>query len=141
MDLGKIRQLINFIKAAGRVVISTWPGLNKKEGYILLQNQLVFFEQDMPVISIKAPDKVKKEYDEAINKLPERYERHKEIITKGAKDPNWPDGCNANLVRNHIIYYKNKLEEINKQYGLLLPEHFYLPTPEQVDKDYQAPNN
>lgn len=32
--------------------------------------------------------------------------------TKGCSDPFWPDGTNMNLVRNHIINGKRRLEEL-----------------------------
>ena len=36
------------------------------------------------------------------------------LKTDGGSDPFWADGCNMNLVRNHIIYYKRKIEETLK---------------------------
>lgn len=65
----------------------------------------------------------------------QRWER---IRTHGCSDPLWPDGCNINLVRNHIIYGKRKLEELCEGEGL--PEVYYMPTPEKVDDDYMAIN-
>ena len=36
----------------------------------------------------------------------------------GGSDPNYDDGVNMNLTRNHIIYYKNELEDL---YGEDMP--------------------
>ena len=64
------------------------------------------------------------------------FARWEHIRTHGCNDPLWPDGCNMNLVRNHIIYSKRKLEELCE--GKELPEVYYTPTPEKVDDDYMA---
>lgn len=37
------------------------------------------------------------------------YARWNELFTKGGSDPSWSDGVNLNLVRNQIIYDKQKL--------------------------------
>ena len=34
-----------------------------------------------------------------------------QLMEEGSSDPCWPDGCNLNLVRNHIIYYDRILRE------------------------------
>lgn len=39
-------------------------------------------------------------------------EHWKHINEKGCNDPFWPDGCNLNLARNHILYYRRKIEEL-----------------------------
>ena len=38
--------------------------------------------------------------------LENEYAQWDELFTKGGSDPFWTDGSNLNLVRNHIIYYK-----------------------------------
>lgn len=60
------------------------------------------------------------------------------ISKNGCSDPSWTDGCNMNLVRNHILYYKNKIFEICNQEGFDIPEEYYLPTPPEVDKNFMA---
>ena len=62
----------------------------------------------------------------------------KHINKNGCNDPFWEDGCNMNLVRNHIIYYKNKILQICEENRLTLPEEYYLPTPPEVDSRYMA---
>ena len=39
------------------------------------------------------------------------FDRWNTIATKGCQDPFWPDGCNMNLVRNHIINWYRLLAE------------------------------
>jgi hypothetical protein len=64
---------------------------------------------------------------------------HWHYINKiGCQDPFWPDGCNMNLVRNHIISYKLEIQQICEESGFALPEEYYLPTPPEVDNDYMA---
>ena len=58
------------------------------------------------------------------------------IRENGCSDPFWADGVNMNLVRNHIIFYKQKLSEEATLF--LLPEAFYRETPPLVDNDYMA---
>lgn len=75
------------------------------------------------------------EYRESII---EELERWKHINQNGCNDPFWEDGCNMNLVRNHIVYYKCLIAQICKENGLTLPEEYYLPLPPEVDSEYMA---
>lgn len=62
----------------------------------------------------------------------------KEINRSGCNDPFWPDGCNMNLIRNHIIYYKRLIWEICTENQLPLPEEYYFSLPPEVDMNYMA---
>lgn len=62
----------------------------------------------------------------------------KEINQSGCNDPFWPDGCNMNLVRNHIIYYQWQLREICMKNNLPLPEEYYFSIPPEVNMHYMA---
>ena len=54
----------------------------------------------------------------------------------GCDDPNWEDGANMNLVRNHIYYYKQKiLEKFGKDN---LPEIYFKEDPPEVEEEYMA---
>ena len=64
--------------------------------------------------------------------------RWKFINENGCNDPAWPDGCNMNLVRNHILYYKKKISELCSQDGFSMPEEYYIPTPPEVDNNFMA---
>lgn len=58
----------------------------------------------------------------------------------GGQDPFWSDGTNMNLVRNHIIYYKNELLMLcGGTINGLLPEVYYKATPPEVSDHYMAP--
>lgn len=60
------------------------------------------------------------------------------ILEHGCSDPFWPDGCNMNLVRNHIISYKREIAKYCEATGSELPPEYYLPTPPEVDENYMA---
>jgi len=45
----------------------------------------------------------------------------------GSCDPTWSDGINLNLLRNHIIFYKRKLEEV-----AYYPEVYYRESNEVI---------
>ncbi len=68
--------------------------------------------------------------------LEKSFARWDFIRENGCSDPFWTDGVNMNLVRNHIIFYKQKLSEETTVF--LLPEAFYRETPPVVDNDYMA---
>lgn len=56
----------------------------------------------------------------------------------GCMDPAWPDGSNMDLVRNHIIYYRRRIEELCKEQGIPLPEIMNRELPPEVSMDYMA---
>lgn len=62
----------------------------------------------------------------------------KHIQEQGCSDPFWPDGCNMNLTRNHILSYKREIREICEENSIPLPEEYYFPTPPEVDDHYMA---
>jgi len=66
----------------------------------------------------------------------------------GGSDPFHEDGVNLTLIRNHIIYYKKKIEEeisnIDGQLSLeekKYPDIYYKETPPEVDYKYMATPN
>lgn len=68
--------------------------------------------------------------------LDKSFARWDFILENGCSDPFWADGVNMNLVRNHIIFYKQKLSEETTLFQL--PEAVYRETPPVVDNDYMA---
>jgi hypothetical protein len=68
--------------------------------------------------------------------LEKAFARWEHIIQNGAGDPGWPDGVNLNLVRNHILYHRRKLEENPTLFGF--PEVYYRELPPEVDPDFMA---
>lgn len=65
--------------------------------------------------------------------LIDSYNRWNYLYQYGGSDPFWPDGCNLNLVRNHILYYRRQLEE--EQY---FPEVYYWDVPAEVNNYFMA---
>lgn len=70
--------------------------------------------------------------------LEERFNRWEHLKEYGGSDPFWEDGCNMNLVRSHILYYKLQIKELCDKKGLELPEIYYTQTPVEVDGKYMA---
>lgn len=64
--------------------------------------------------------------------------RWQDIQENGCSDPFWPDGTNMNLVRNHILYYKEQIMTTCTENGLTLPDEYYTPTPPKVTHSYMA---
>lgn len=56
----------------------------------------------------------------------------------GCNDPFWPDGCNLNLTRNHIIADRKRIEMLCEEHELPLPEEYYYKIPPVVDDNYMA---
>ena len=83
------------------------------------------------------PRKAIQEDYEASLKL--SFSRWESLYQYGGSDPFWSDGCNLNLVRNHIINYKRLITETMppEQY----PEIYFRDTPPEVDRDYMARAN
>ena len=83
--------------------------------------------------------------DEQLNKYCDQIKSEiahwKHINECGCNDPFWPDGCNMNLVRNHIIYYRGKIEELCMEQDMTLPPEYYLPVPKEVSSAYMAHYN
>lgn len=71
--------------------------------------------------------------------LEKSFARWDFIRENGCSDPFWADSVNMNLVRNHIIFCKQKLSEEATLF--LLPEAFYRETPPVVDNDYMVRAN
>ena len=83
----------------------------------------------------KTPEQELKEICESI--LSER--NHWNYINEyGCNDPFWPDGCNLNLTRNHIISYRKEIEMLCEEHELPLPEEYYYKIPPVVDDNYMA---
>ena len=69
--------------------------------------------------------------------LKKSYAQWDEVFTRGGSDPFWTDGVNLELVRNHIIYYKEQLaKQENSLFGL--PDIYYRELPPEGDCNYMA---
>ncbi len=48
----------------------------------------------------------------------------KHIQEHGCNDPFYPDGCNMNLTRNHILSYKGEIREICEENSIAIREKY-----------------
>jgi len=78
----------------------------------------------------------KKEQENPIEELQERFERWDYLYTHGCRDPLNADGVNLNLVRTHIEIAKKKIEELYEPQHR--PEIYNRLTPEKVPYEYMA---
>jgi hypothetical protein len=69
-------------------------------------------------------------------KLSEEYDNWAYLYEHGGSDPFWEDGVNLNLVRNHIYYYRGKIEETLSPENY--PAAFFREIPPEVDNRYMA---
>lgn len=66
------------------------------------------------------------------------YSRWKYIFDNGCTDPLWCDGVNINLVRNHILYDKKKVEEKLKDNFIAYPDSYFYSDPIELSNDFIA---
>ncbi len=70
--------------------------------------------------------------------LNNHYNRWGYLREHGGSDPFYADGTNMNLVRNHILYCKNKMvEEYGSDYEKY-PDIFYRDIPPEAEDGYMA---
>jgi hypothetical protein len=79
-----------------------------------------------------------KELKKSTQELKDSFNSWEHLRIYGGSDPNWEDGCNMNLVRNHIFNEKRKIKELCEEKGLELPEIYYKEIPPKVDQKYMA---
>lgn len=78
----------------------------------------------------------KKTIENPVEELEKAFARWDYIYEYGANDPCWEDGCNLNLVRNHIAYYKRKIAD---QFPPdQRPAAFLRADPPEVNNKYMA---
>ena len=65
--------------------------------------------------------------------LKQEYDRWNRLYIYGGQDPFWSDGSSMCLIRNHIIYIKEQMEEAGQ-----LTDTYYQELPPEVDSDYMA---
>ena len=82
----------------------------------------------------KNSDKIQ-EFCAEIRKEIEHWQSIKE---RGCSDPQYPDGVNMNLTRNHVIYAKRQIRALCVEQGRSYPDEWYLPTPPLVDDNFMA---
>ena len=81
--------------------------------------------------------KEKKEPDME-RELAQEYERWEHLWKNGGSDPFHDDAVNLNLVRNHIIYWKKKIEESCGADQNLYPAIYFRELPPEIGKGYMV---
>jgi len=66
------------------------------------------------------------------------YEHWEYLKEHGGSDPNFDDGVNMNLTRNHIIYYKHEMEDLYGEDRSKYPEVYFRELPPEVEGFYIA---
>lgn len=61
------------------------------------------------------------------------YEHWEYLKEHGGSNPNYDDGVNMNLTRNHIIYYKNEMEDLYGEDMSKYPEVYFRELPPEVE--------
>lgn len=79
--------------------------------------------------------KIKDKTDYA-KELQTSFERWDHLYQYGGHDPCWSDGVNMNLVRNHISYYKKKIEATMSPDEY--PAIYFREPPPEMPQDYMA---
>jgi len=82
-----------------------------------------------------------KEIQDLTAELERSHRRHADILKKGTTDPFWPDGVNANIVRNHILYFKGRIRELCKLRKEKIPTIAKKATPKAVRATFMAPGS
>ena len=75
------------------------------------------------------------ELEKLTAKLTDEFARWEKVVLDGGSDAFYEDGVSLELLRNHIISYKN---EISEKYPNTLPEIFHRETPPEYPRDYQS---
>lgn len=68
--------------------------------------------------------------------LKKDYERWSRLFCQGGQDPFWTDGNNLQIVRNHIIYDKTRLEKEGDT--AVMPKEYSWPLPPEIPSGYMA---
>ena len=71
-----------------------------------------------------------------VRQIEDSYNTWDAYMNGGGSDPTWEDGCNMNLVRNHIIYYRQQLLGMCSEDQL--PEIFNRELPPKVSNKFMA---
>lgn len=78
----------------------------------------------------------KKQQTDYAEELQKSHKHWEHIYEHGCSDPFWSDGTNLNLIRNHIFYYQNQIEENFAPENY--PTIYFKQIPPEIDDDYIA---
>lgn len=74
--------------------------------------------------------------NDLMKELEKDYTRWNDVYCNGTTDPSWEDGFNLNLIRNHILIDKQRLERLLPQDQL--PKLYFEKDPPEVNNHYMA---
>ena len=89
----------------------------------------------------------KETVEDLYRNLQQSFDHWHILYTQGGSDPFWADGVNLNLVRNHILYYRKRIDELSPDetrrdlYHRELPpivESEYMANPEEIRQKAKA---
>lgn len=75
-----------------------------------------------------------------IKKIRANYKYWHEIAEHGCSDPFWEDGCNLNLIRNHIIGLRSQISTQAREKMQPVPGEVYWALPPEVPNTYMVLN-
>ena len=78
----------------------------------------------------------KQKQEDYAERLRESFEHWQYLYEHGGSDPFYTDGTNLNLVRNHIFYYRQMIDETMAEAER--PEIYFREPPPEVPNDYMA---
>ena len=78
----------------------------------------------------------KETVEDLYRNLQQSFDHWHILYTQGGSDPFWADGVNLNLVRNHILYYRKRIDELSPDETRR--ELYHRELPPVVESDYMA---
>jgi hypothetical protein len=79
---------------------------------------------------------MKSQNENPAKELQAAFDRWDALKEHGGNDPTWADGVGLNLVRNHIFFWKSRIEQEYPQGNI--PEIYLRPAPPKIPDDYMA---
>ena len=70
--------------------------------------------------------------------ITDEYTFWREIYEGVYSDVDVKDGVNLNIVRNHILYEKNRCEELLGDCYHLYPDSYFFPVPAELPEDFMV---
>lgn len=77
---------------------------------------------------------------ELVKKIRDNYKWWNDIAQHGCSDPFWEDGCNLNLIRNHIISLKSQIIGQAEEEMEQIPQEVYWALPPEVPDTFMVRN-
>ena len=78
----------------------------------------------------------KETVEDLYRNLQQSFDHWHILYTQGGSDPFWADGVNLNLVRNHILHYRKRIDELSPDETRR--ELYHRELPPSVESEYMA---